>query len=357
MQKEDEQQMAQSVEQMLGGPAPEEQQETTAAGAPPAEQGSPPQPSLDGTAKDSPSEQAASEGAPKTEGSKMKEPPVTYKVPFSDGNEREYNAAQIEGVMTRYRDMNYKNMQMKPVMDVVETILRENPNLTPDKVAKIMSGEGGNNSNPAVDTSTAPAEKAPAKSKLSEKDLTDWEEANAIKLPPGYKEMMNAPAADNSGEMAQIKQLLQTVLAQAQGSTEAARTGLQAGEAQQSENIRNQIANTLETVANHLKLPNEKQGEFLDFAYERGLTANDFLDPQMVVNIMSDFINGQNANSFDRFRSMAEKRQGFSGSLGSSSPSATPAGSTQNQQATPESKVFDTFVDDIVNERKQKTMM
>ena len=70
--------------------------------------------------------------APQTEGDKVTEPaaePVSneelsalYKIKIGD-TERELTDKQIAGTFERYRDLNFKHSQMKPVIDTVGQLM------------------------------------------------------------------------------------------------------------------------------------------------------------------------------------------------------------------------------------------
>ena len=70
--------------------------------------------------------------APQTEGDRIAEPaaePVSneelsamYKIKMGD-QERELSEQQIAGTFERYRDLNFKHSQMKPVIDTVSQLM------------------------------------------------------------------------------------------------------------------------------------------------------------------------------------------------------------------------------------------
>ena len=68
-------------------------------------------------------EQASSEGAPVTEADKMAASPISYEVKFGDNDVRQLSPEQISSTFNRYRDLNYKQMQNKPINDVAEALM------------------------------------------------------------------------------------------------------------------------------------------------------------------------------------------------------------------------------------------
>ena len=61
-----------------------------------------------------PQEQAAQVASPQTEGDKTQEAAVMYKVKMGD-KERTLTPQQISSTFERYRDLNHKQAQMKPL--------------------------------------------------------------------------------------------------------------------------------------------------------------------------------------------------------------------------------------------------
>ena len=85
--------------------------------------------------------------------------------------------------------------------------------------------------------------------------------------------------------------------------------------------VRQQIANNLDRTQQALGLPDDKADDFMTFFAERGFTQEDFIDPQLTLKVMQDFKNNMDSPEMERMRGIAQRRQSYTGSLGST-PSA-----------------------------------
>ena len=99
-------------------------------------------------------------------------------------------------------------------------------------------------------------------------------------------------------ENGQMKGMMQNMMAEANGVNKEAGKTLQSAEAQRDSAYRQKAANNLNQMQQALKLPDEAQDDFFNFAYGRGYNEDDFIDPEM-----------------ERLRSMNERRQAFTGSV------------------------------------------
>ena len=281
--------------------------------------------------KDRPTDQerAAAAGAPVTESDKMDAPPVSYEVKFGDNDVRQLSPEQISSTFNRYRDLNYRHGQMKPITDTAAALM-ERYGADPYQVAEQMirtaqeqEGRVGSEDNPEVPNSSDAA------------GLRKWEEENAVSLPPGYQEI--ARNMQNLQEMqGQTQQMLQSVIANSQAVADAGQEAVMGAESQMQQASQQQIANNLDKVQNSLGLPDEAAQDFMMFVAERGFTLEDMVDPQIALTLGQDFKNQRNSSEFDRLRSQAERRTAYTGSMGSAP--ATPA-----TEAAPTDEVDDTM--------------
>lgn len=295
--------------------------------------------------KESPQETAAEKGSPETEGDKIGADAVIYEVQFSDNDTRKLTPQQIKSTFERYSAMNYKNAQYKPIMDLLEQHMRqsgESPKQMAERLASIQKAQQSNPQmgNTEGDRSGPPYDKAPQQGDL-DATLKKWEEENAASLPPGYRDMMVGSQQQMQAmqqQLAQTQQMLRQVLGNAQGMTDAARAGMQQGQVKQANAVRQQIANNIDRSQQALKLPDDKAQDFMVFAAERGYTMEDFADVQLTFKVMSDFKNNMDSPEMERMRQIAQRRQAFTGSLGS-----TPAASGAPAEAAQEGNRFDQF--------------
>lgn len=312
--------------------------------------------------EDSNEGKAAEKGSPETEGDKMTAEAIIYEIEFGDGSDpktkRNLTPQQIKSTFERYSALNYKNAKYKPVMDVIEQYMRKNPGANTKEVAQILanlakSGE----SNPTMgntqgEKSGTYEKDAAIKSGDMEASLKKWEDENAASLPPGYKEMMMSGAQGNQGmqqmqqQINQLSQLLRGVLANSQGVADAAKNQVANSQSQNIMAVQQQIANNIDKVQQALQLPDTAANDFMIFAAERGYTMEDFVDPQLTIKVMQDFKNNMNSPEMERMKSIAQRRQAFTGSLGST-PQATASNAPPEGAST---------LDNLINKTMSKRM-
>ena len=293
---------------------------------------------------------AAEQGSPKTEADAMTEDAVLYEIQFGEGDMRKLTPAQIKSTFERYSALNYKNAQYKPVMDLVEQIMRDNPGVNPMQMRQQMEAVyKAQQSNPTMgntqgDKSGPNETSGNRQTPDMEASLKEWEEQNAASLPPGYKDLMMGQTAmpqamqQMQAQLQQMQRMMQAVLGQSQGVADAARSGMDKAQNTQIMAVRQQIANNIDRVQQALALPDEAAQDFMIFAAERGFTMEDFVDPQLTIKVMQDFKNNMSSPEMERMRGIAQRRQSYTGSLGSAPSSGGPAAPPQ---AAPGAGTFD----------------
>lgn len=296
-------------------------------------------------------EVAATEGAPETEGDRMDAEAIIYDVDFGDGDIRKLTPAQIAGTFNRYRSLNHQNAAMKPIHDAVAQIARANPKLSATDIAKTLIDRAKEGGAPSTFGNDAPKGGNRAEPVASNADiaaqLREWEENNAASLPPGYADMLqantNASASQQAmlAKMSQMERVLAQVLAGTEGVANAARDAHSQGQNARIEAIQKNIWNNIDRVQMALQLPDDKAEDFMVYAGERGYTLDDFADQNLTYKVMSDFKNAMNSPEMERLRAMSQRRQAYTGSLGST-PSSSPAGGNPADGANSR---FERFVD------------
>jgi len=288
---------------------------------------------------DSNQDKANTTGSPETEGDKINASPLVFEVDFGEGDTRKLTPQQVKSTFERYSNLNYKQAQYKPIMDLVENIRQANPNATPAQIAahmdSIMKAQtknpemGNTKGDVSGDNTTSAGPKTPED---YEAQLKKWEDDNAASLPPGYKEMMvanqEAPKTmkQMQAAMVQMQKMLQSVLAQSQGVADAARDGQSQAQSKEVGAIQQTISNNIDRVQQHLQLPDEAANDFMVFAAERGYTLEDFVDPGLTIKVMQDFKNNMNSPEMERMRQIAQRRQAYTGSMGATPASGAPGG-------------------------------
>ena len=170
-------------------------------------------------------EQAVAAAAPETEGDKTKAEAVIYNVKIGE-EDRALSPSQIAGTYERYRDLNYKQAQMKPVNDLAQMVM-EKTGADPERTAQMMTAalkamtknaQMGNDrpKQAGVAAPVAPNGNSAQNSgvQLTE-EFSKYEDENAISLPPGYREQFDRMGRMESA-MGQQMQMMQQVLQQAQ---------------------------------------------------------------------------------------------------------------------------------------------
>lgn len=267
--------------------------------------------------------------APQTEGDKVTEPaaePVSneelsalYKIKIGD-NERELTDKQIAGTFERYRDLNFKHSQMKPVIDTVNQLM-ERTGLDADTMnneiiaalkAKQHNPQMGQQSNEPNATQQGDKREAPNEM-ISGDMLSQYEEQNAVQLPPGYRELVAGKDAQGQ-QLAQMQMMMQQILAQSQGVANAARQAGQQQAVDRGQLMQQRIGQNIDQAAQrHLGSQSpEMADDFLAYIYERGYTTDDFVDPALADRAMGDFANMRNQPEMERLRQAAQRRQAFS---------------------------------------------
>lgn len=282
-------------------------------------------------------EKAVTKGSPETEDDRMSAEAILYEIEFDEGDVRKLNPNQIKETFKRYRDLNYKNQQNGNLNRVVEAAIKSGFAKSPDDAARqILNMMKANQSNPQMgddDGKTNPQAKAEAQTSMDA--LAQWEEDNAVTLPPGFREqagMMNQMGQN----MAQLQKMLSQVLQQSQGAADAAtRQGIEAKD-MKGKAIQQTIANNLDRASQATGLTDDQAQDFKIFAYERGYTEDDFVDIRLTAKVMNDFKNQMQSPEMERLRDINKRRQAFTGSVAMTPTSGDAAG-----QANPEATTLD----------------
>lgn len=321
------------------------------AGAPPPAPGPGPGAPNPNNAPPTAQEQAASAGAPTDEGNKSQADAVLYEIEFQPGQKRKLTPDQIKSTFDRYSALNFEHAQMKPVLETAKAIM-EHHKMDPIAFAQAMietakRGADGpatfgetqaSNRGPETTAKDMPADSFEAK-------LKRWEEENAASLPPGYKEMMLSQV-QSQRQMQQMMQMMQDVMSKSAGVADAAKAMNDVGRDTKVQAIRQTIGNNVDRAQQALQLPDAAAQDFMVYASERGYTLEDFVDPQLTYKVMQDFRNNMNSPEMERLRSMAQRRQAFTGSLGSTPGGGAAAGAGDAAPST-----FDKLVSSAMTSR------
>lgn len=266
-------------------------------------------------------EAAVSAGAPKDEGGKMGEDAILYEI-----GGRKLTPQQISSTFDRYRDLNYKQQEYADLHKVAEIAMRSGMGKSPSDVARVMAQLLAGQKNAQMGgQDERPNETKPA---ATDDELSKWEEENAAKLPPGYRELHQSLGSMGQG-IGDLKNLLVQVLQQAKGASDAGARDMQQAREERGNAIKAKISNNLEALAGKLGLTDQHAGDFMVFAGERGYTLDDFIDPRLAASVMQDFKANLDSPEMERLRAIAQRRQAFTGTMGSPASQGRDAPATE----------------------------
>jgi hypothetical protein len=258
--------------------------------------------------------------APNTEADAMSSSPVIYDIQM--GQEmRRLTPEQIAGTYERYQSLNHKHMQLKPFVELGEALMKRAPEgADAQKVAQaIMMALSKNPHMGNVQQQQPQQAGQPAQQPQSNADISSalekWEKENAVALPPGYKEMMQQ-IHGFGGALQGLQGALKHIVAQSGGMVDAARDSTQSAMEREAEVRRQSVTNNLNRVQQELQFPSEAKDDFQVIFSERGYTLADFQDYDLLRKVASDFKAASASPEMERLRSIHQRRQAFTGSLG-----------------------------------------
>lgn len=312
--------------------SPEEQQAALDAMANMARGGQPqPQASEEPTAQ----EQAMSKLAPKTEGEQQQEPAAVFELNVGNGQKRQLTETQILGMMDRYKNLNYQQMQSKPLLDAASQAMQD-LGMNQDQFlghiqALIQKAKEKNTTFGGQDEHPNKVGNPPNKGADLDFDaqLKAWEDQNAASLPPMYKDMLAQQRQMATG-MTQMQQMMQQLIAGQNGQLRAAAEVNSQAQQQGGLNMREAIANNLNRVQQHLGLADDTAQDFMTFSAERGYSLEDFIDPNLAIKVATDFKNSMDSGEMARLKEITQRRQAFTGASdqaalgGSAAPASNP---------------------------------
>lgn len=306
--------------------------------------------------KPTPIEQVGEAISPKTEGDKSAEEAyIKVKMGEKDGDSRTLSEKQIKDTYKRYSDLNYMHQTevapMKPVLDLARRIASEvgkgGQNVNGEDIAQFLTAASqAYMKNPVMGGQRDPTPDSPGITLGEiEKDMSRWEEENAISLPPRYKEaagMIQSVMNENS----EIKKLLKNVQTHSRGLAEGTEQQVNAAGAAQSGAMKQMAANNLNQAQVQFGLSDDAEQDFYNFAFGRGYTIEDFIDPNLTNQVVGDFKNSQNSPEMERLTAMAKRRQSFTGALGN-----TPGSSGEASTPSPDNEFINKVAGDFMKKR------
>lgn len=268
---------------------------------------------------------------------------------FVKVGDREYTSQQIEGTMNRYRDLNFRWQQNKPIVDVVERMLEVSKkagyDAKPEEVAQLIeAATQAYLKDPQLGSKAKPTTQQggpkPAMSDDADGEGEDgagdidavydkWQKENAVSLPPGFKETVTSTkqmAQKMDQMMSMFQQILQGGMA-GQQATQQAQQQVQQAQSMKADAVTTMIANNLGKAFQQAGLPAdpESRAAFRAFAASRGYDFPDFMDAGLTATVVGDYKANLNAPEMQRLREIAQKRQAFTGITGATPTGGAPA--------------------------------
>jgi hypothetical protein len=266
-----------------------------------------------------------------------------------DGSKRQMTKKQIKSTLDRYRDLNYKWQDMKPVADIVQQLLstaeKSGYKGNSKEVAEFIQAsvqayitnptmgqqKGQKGGQPPQETGGPP--KAPMSAPdEGDEHLSKWEKENAVSLPPGYRESLSSMKGLGS-KVDQIMAMLQGAMQSSNMGVQAQQAGQQAVQQGQQATMsaaQQQIKNNLTQAMMQAQIDPSAQQDFMVFAMQRGYTPEDFIDPGLASTVMQDYKANKDAPEINRLREIAARRQAFTGMVegapGAGASASAPAG-------------------------------
>lgn len=314
-------------------------------------------------------EQATANVAPQTEASASQADAFEF---FDAGNGKIYTPDQLRGIASRYSDMNYKHQtEFAPNAKSVSFLNQiraqaaaEGQNLNDDQMAEILEAAltayvsnptiGNKGQTPAPSTNPNRSDVAIDNQAGSitdiENALAQWEQQNAVSLPPMYKDAI-AKTGSLEEQIANLTQMVQGLTQSGAQTAQTAEAQLQQAQQAQSDVGKQQVINNLQRIQNEFQFPDDAEQDFMAFVQGRGYDVWELMDYELAKTLAGDFKNNQQAPELERFRNIAQKRQAFTGNL-TPSPGAT--GNMAPPTVDPQMADIDAMTDTIMEQRFMK---
>ncbi|NJI25798.1 hypothetical protein HBI98_01130 [Aeromonas veronii] len=280
-------------------------------------------------------EKAMEQLAPKTEGEQQQQSAAVFELNVGNGQKRQLTESQILGMMDRYKNLNYQQMQSKPLLDAATQAMQDlgmNQDQFLGHMQELMAKAkekntqfGGKDEHPNK-VGAPPNQGADPD---FDSQLKAWEDQNAASLPPMYKDMLAQQRQMASG-LTQMQQMMQQLIASQNGQLRAAAEVNSQAQQQGGVNLREAIANNLNRVQQQLSLPDETANDFMTFSAERGYSLEDFIDPNLAIKVATDFKNSMESGEMARLKEISQRRQAYTGATdqaalgGGASPANNP---------------------------------
>lgn len=288
--------------------------------------------------------------SPNDEAAQMNQQAATFKVKIND-IERELNPNQIASTFERYASLNHAHQTevapMRPVLALAKAIQAEaaknGANIGGEEIAQLMAAATkAMIHNPQMGQQVA--QEHPVDQ--WETELGQWENENAVSLPPKYKDAMRQMTGMQD-QMNKMQEILAQVAGKAHEVGTNAKNELNNARDAQISAIKATIGTNLARAQQQFGMPDEAENDFMQFAMARGYTLEDFIDPRLTATVVQDFKNNMNSPEMERLRALAAKRQAFTGSM----PGAPSGGMGMTRGQNADNAFFNSMVDQAVSSR------
>lgn len=319
-----------------------------------------------------PQEQATAAVAPK-DNKNQADAFEFLEVELGNGRKQAYSPDQLRGIASRYSDLNYRHQtEVAPIQSSVkflnslrEQAAAEGTPIDDAQLAQMVEAALtayahnptiGNNPQPQGQTqpndpsrTNIPVQTQTGTTNGSDFDqqLAQWEQENAVKLPPAYKDAIGKTAGLES-KIAELTNLVQQLAQSGSNISKTAEDQLNSAKTQRADAGKQQLINNLQQIQMKHQLADDAEQDFMDFVQGRGYDVWELLDMGLADKLAGDFKAVQQSPELDRFRQMAQRRQAYTGNL---SPTPGGNGSTPPPAANPDMDLINSVTDDVMKKR------
>ena len=296
------------------------------------------------------------------------------EVDLGDGRKEVLTPEQIKGMAGRYKDLNYRHQTevapLKKTLALLNQIRAQaEADGTPIDDEKmhefLIASTQAYAKNPTMGGQTPPSSNAnddPTRTNTNvptntgtnvnntmEDQLAQWEQENAVTLPPMYKDAINK-TSNLENKLNELTATIQQITANGANVTKTAEEQLRSAQTQNAQTGVKQIMLNLQQVQQKYQLPNEAETDFMTFVQERGYMVEDLMDATLADKLGSDFKAVMQSPEMERLKAIHQRRQAFTGTA---EPSPTNGGAAPPPAPSPDQS----FIDTVATEHMQKRNM
>ncbi len=291
---------------------------------------------------------------------------------FDAGNGKVYTPEQLRGIASRYSDLNYRHQtevapikgSVKFLNELVSKTREQGVELDDDGLSNLLQtaiaaytknptlGNQQQPQNQSLEREDEPVARQTSSSNNLEEMMAEWEQANAISLPPMYKDAISRTGSLEA-KIGELTNLVQQLASTNEATAKTAEGHLNEAKQMHSDVGKQRLINNLANIQNKYQFADDQEQDFMNFVQSRGYDIYELMDLSLADTLASDFKAIKEGPDLQRFRDMARKRQAFTGTI-----NPTNGGQSSAQPAAQPSSEADTDLaglTDAVMARKNMT--